>query len=104
MVSNLVPPADQGLEGAAVPRLCRVHSHAEEGDPHAELIQSVEQGRKEGVEIGWPTFPACVPVGLEVGPQVVHVEGNARQGSGVGHEVAAWTALGVRYRSSSIAF
>src|SRR4029434_5408681 len=104
MVPNLVTATDQGLEGSAVAGLRRVHSHAEEGDPQAELIQSVEQGREEGVEIRRTTLPPCVPVGLEVGPQVVHVERNAGQGSHVCHEVAACTTLGVRYRSNSIAF
>ena len=57
-----------------------VHPDDEEGDPTPHAVQQVEERGHERRQVRPPLFPARIPVGALVRPEVVEIERNARDG------------------------
>jgi hypothetical protein len=97
---DLVPARDDHRERLLVVLLVRVEPDDEPGDLQVQVVQQVQDVGHADVEVRRPGLPAGAAVGLQVGPLVVEVEGQARQRLAHGRVsisrdgVAVWTASG----------
>ena len=80
VVADLVPRRRDRRQGCAVLLPGRVLANDEEGDPQPPLGQEGQDARHGQVQIGGERLPPGVAVDLEIGPEVVQVQGEAGEG------------------------